>query len=123
MIEVVRHPSTSDISMTKEVLPPLISKILSLMKPTTSKVSSTDSHKDYMQALTSYILRNAIVYQRPEHHLILISQMILHKLKPKKVDKLDDLQIVVLLSALSHLLSALGDAAGGIVGGWMRRAD
>ena len=114
MIEVVRHPSTSDISMTKEVLPPLISKILSLMKPTTSKVSSTDSHKDYMQALTSYILRNAIVYQRPEHHLILISQMILHKLKPKKVDKLDDLQIVVLLSALSHLLSALGDAAGGI---------
>ena len=40
--------------------------------------------------------------------------MILHKLKAGKVEKLEDLQIVVLLSALSHSLSTLGDAAGGI---------
>ena len=115
MIEVIRHPSTSHISMTKEMLSPLVSKLISILDDST-KASSPDSSMDFLQALTSFMFRNAIVCGRAEHHLILIARTILRKLKPEKVDKLQDPQVVVLLSALSHTVATLGDAAGGISG-------
>jgi hypothetical protein len=105
LIDLIKQPSTSEIVMLSANFSSIIDKLIGLVQP---------PRVNYLRTTVTFILRQSFVNDRSEHHLHKTVAEISGLLRPSKSDLLEDNQIVILLTLLSHALSPLGDAGGSL---------